>query len=539
MENDHNRTTILHGALTGHAQTWYENSIRMGTRNVHSFPPGFITILLNLADRFITPAAVTKAQRGFDKITYTKDKGILAYVRELQLISKHILLPIDEYTLRRRIVEAIPSNIRNHLIDLKSLSTSTSSVAEWVEAIARRERELLEKSAFEDNHMNPKRFMINSSRSTATRATATPYRAANDQKTSRITTPARSNDRAPPTGPKVPTKQTVPLSEITCHACGKKGHYRGSKECPKTPTSARIHALGLDLDPEEPESPEDDNEAGETPFDGEDFDGEADYGPIDDEDDENGAGVIIAGFHVIGESGDEGPEPDSAQVAALATTGDAESDEKLATDLVSSIKEQYEARGSGLKPPFRGPSAKQLKANEKRTWASNSNAKPNISKGPHPKVRIGRCLSSLLRINDVQAFVCWDSGSELDAISPDFARAIGLKTEIKEDPINVRLATKGSKSSTSYEVNVTIDFGGATIDHPLEILNLDRWDMILGGYFCRLYDVVIDFGAEAIRFGNHVVPALSKDEEASTIKSRRGVRKDPTERRIAAVSAND
>ena len=50
MENDHNRTTILHGALSGHAQTWYENSVRMGTRNVHSFPPDFITILLRLAD---------------------------------------------------------------------------------------------------------------------------------------------------------------------------------------------------------------------------------------------------------------------------------------------------------------------------------------------------------------------------------------------------------------------------------------------------------------------------------------------------------
>ena len=58
----------------------------------------------------------------------------------------------------------------------------------------------------------------------------------------------------------------------------------------------------------------------------------------------------------------------------------------------------------------------------------------------------------------------------------------------KETPINVHLATKGSKSTTSYEVNVNIDFGGVTIDHPLEILNLDRWDMILGGYFCRLYN---------------------------------------------------
>ena len=46
---------------------------------------------------------------------------------------------------------------------------------------------------------------------------------------------------------------------------------------------------------------------------------------LDDEDDENGASVIIAGFYVVGESDDEELELDSAQVAALVTTGETES----------------------------------------------------------------------------------------------------------------------------------------------------------------------------------------------------------------------
>jgi hypothetical protein len=73
-------------------------TIQTGTRGLHAFPPTFLMILLKLADTFITPAAVTKAQCSFDKITYTKDKGIRAYFCELQMISKHILLPIDEHT---------------------------------------------------------------------------------------------------------------------------------------------------------------------------------------------------------------------------------------------------------------------------------------------------------------------------------------------------------------------------------------------------------------------------------------------------------
>jgi hypothetical protein len=56
---------------------------------------------------------------------------------------------VDEYMLRKCIVEAIPYRIHNHLIDYKGLSTSTSSVVEWVDAIERRERELLERSAYD------------------------------------------------------------------------------------------------------------------------------------------------------------------------------------------------------------------------------------------------------------------------------------------------------------------------------------------------------------------------------------------------------
>ena len=105
--HNHTRTTILYGALSGHTETWYEHSVRTGTRSIHTFPLDFIMILLRLADRFITPAAVTKAQSGFDKVIYTMTVGIQAYIRELERISKHILLPIDEYTLHHKIIKAI------------------------------------------------------------------------------------------------------------------------------------------------------------------------------------------------------------------------------------------------------------------------------------------------------------------------------------------------------------------------------------------------------------------------------------------------
>jgi hypothetical protein len=74
-----------------------------------------------------------------------------------------------------------------------------------------------------------------------------------------------------------------------------------------------------------------------------------------------GSGAIVANFHIASETGNK---VDIVQMAQLATTGETGHDQKIANELVSSIKEQYEAQGSGIKKPFHGPSAKHLKASE-------------------------------------------------------------------------------------------------------------------------------------------------------------------------------
>ena len=63
---------------------------------------------------------------------------------------------IDEYTLRRHIVEAIPQSICDWLIEHKGLSTSMSTVAEWVEAVEIRKREILKKEAYNNNNATMK-----------------------------------------------------------------------------------------------------------------------------------------------------------------------------------------------------------------------------------------------------------------------------------------------------------------------------------------------------------------------------------------------
>jgi hypothetical protein len=318
--------------------------------------------------------------------------------------------------------------------------------------------------------------------------------------------------------------------------CSKTGHYRGSKECPKMPLSARIHVLGFGAEPGEETSPDGHDKEEEIPFKGLKFDGDADIEFASFESEDNtGSGAIVANFHIASESGDE---VDIAQVAQLATMGETEHNQKIANKLVSSIKEQYKTWGSSIKTPFCGPSAKQLKANEQQTWALNANSKPNMTKGPHQKVQIRHCPTVVLKVNGVDAFVCFNSGSELDTISPDFAQAIGIKPMAKDASIKICLATKGSMSTTSYEVEVNIDLGEATLEPPLKVLNLDRWDVILGSYFCNRYNVCIDYEKKVIHIGDITIKTLLKDEEASMSRNH-GAQKSSMELKVTAITVDD
>src|SRR5271154_7224368 len=129
-------------------------------------------------------------------------------------------------------------------------------------------------------------------------------------------------------------------------------------------------------------------------------------------------------------------------------------------------------------------------------------------------------LAALVQINSVDAYTCWDSGSELDAISPDFIRALGIKPQPKESTLRIRLGTKGSLASTSYEVQPTLNFLKRSLEQPLDVVNLDRWDLLLGNPFCNKYGVILDYSTRTIRFGDTLIHALSHDEEVAAHKGK-------------------
>ena len=63
-----------------------------------------------------------------------------------------------------------------------------------------------------------------------------------------------------------------------------------------------------------------------------------------------------------------------------------------------------------------------------------------------------------------------------------------------------------------------LDFGKTKLMHKLDIVNLDRWDLLLGSLFCNKYGVVLDYKTRTISFGNTTIKALTEEEEVAVRK---------------------
>jgi hypothetical protein len=302
----------------------------------------------------------------------------------------------------------------------------------------------------------PQRITISTNQSQPPRNMATPA------KSMPSNTP-QANNRTFPSGPRVPPK--APLEEITCYACNKKGHYRGSKECPKTPSLACLHIMDVNADKEEPQAPETE----ETPFEGVDYDGKTDLEtPVTDyEGEEEGVGAIIASIHAGDNISDDKILEDSEsilQLAALAAS-DSKEDETVADKIIQSVKEDYELQGSGIVPRPRGPMSKQLQAESQKKHALRSSVECSRPEECTHPFEDRRGMSAIIKINGVDALTCWDAGSQLECISPDFARAVGLQPTPKSKSIKIQLGTKGSSSATLYEVTPQIEAANLKVNH--------------------------------------------------------------------------
>ncbi|CUA71823.1 hypothetical protein RSOLAG22IIIB_09881 [Rhizoctonia solani] len=121
-----------------------------------------------------------------------------------------------------------------------------------------------------------------------------------------------------------------------------------------------------------------------------------------------------------------------------------------------------------------------------------------------------RPFTGYFQVGNTVAHVLFDSGSGTDMISPSFVRIAQIKPIELEEPIGLQLATVGSRSKINYGVNTTITVGTTNVSHYFNVVNVDKYDVVLGTPFMRQYGVKLDFESNGIEINGKVIPNNSR-----------------------------
>ena len=95
----------------------------------------------------------------------------------------------------------------------------------------------------------------------------------------------------------------------------------------------------------------------------------------------------------------------------------------------------------------------------------------------------------------------FDSGAEMDALSLDFVRACHIPLLELPSPLVLQMGTKGSQSCIYYGTNVDLKVVGPQTKHYYDVVNIDRYDAILGAPWLNTHGVVLDFKNHVVTVG--------------------------------------
>jgi hypothetical protein len=124
-----------------------------------------------------------------------------------------------------------------------------------------------------------------------------------------------------------------------------------------------------------------------------------------------------------------------------------------------------------------------------------------------------RAFITMVKVNTQEAVVLLDLGCMMDTLSPELVRVTGIKVYELTGQVPVQLGTRGSQLKISYSIKTAIKYGLIDMDHYFDVVNINRYDVILGMVFMRRHGIALDFGMNQVWKGDWVIPALKEGED--------------------------
>ncbi|KIK51936.1 hypothetical protein GYMLUDRAFT_146844, partial [Collybiopsis luxurians FD-317 M1] len=90
-----------------------------------------------------------------------------------------------------------------------------------------------------------------------------------------------------------------------------------------------------------------------------------------------------------------------------------------------------------------------------------------------------------------------------------------IKVHQLADQHSLQLGTVGSKAKFNFGTTIKTSYGGIEDNVYFDIVNVDRYDAIVGTYFMRKHGIQLDFENDKILICGKPAPILSVGEDAS------------------------
>ncbi|KAH8801319.1 hypothetical protein DL96DRAFT_1476311 [Flagelloscypha sp. PMI_526] len=139
-----------------------------------------------------------------------------------------------------------------------------------------------------------------------------------------------------------------------------------------------------------------------------------------------------------------------------------------------------------------------------------------VSKTPEDRptypTRQKTCLLTYSKLGGVEGLTLWDAGSTTTAASPAFSQVAGLKVFPLKNPVALQLGTVGSRSNINFGSNAKLTIPGFDNQHYFDIVNLDRYDIVISTPFMHQNNVKLDFESNAVWVNGTHIPAIDGSE---------------------------
>ncbi|KAF8230751.1 hypothetical protein L208DRAFT_1280338 [Tricholoma matsutake] len=113
-----------------------------------------------------------------------------------------------------------------------------------------------------------------------------------------------------------------------------------------------------------------------------------------------------------------------------------------------------------------------------------------------------------MKLHNLEAYVLLDSGCTSDSMSPEFATSTNLKVYELKELVPLQLGTVGSHLKINFGLFTNFGIGQVNGNHYFDVVNIDRYDAILGTMFMRKHGIVLDFEHDKVHVKGKILETI-------------------------------